>query len=182
MYNKLVKTVAVALVVIVFLGAGYVFYQGQMTSKQSQTSPLQEVAPTKSEIQPQDATPMSHNGKVLAGTNTPYIDFNTKDYDEALKSNKIILLNFYANWCPICRAEQQDLFEGFNSLDFENVVAFRVNYKDSDTDTDEQALAKEFSVPYQHTKVILKDGKQVKKVTEQWNKEKLIQEMNTVVK
>ena len=38
-----------------------------------------------------------YKGKVLAGTTTKYLDFNKEDYDKALKENKKILLNSYAN-------------------------------------------------------------------------------------
>ncbi len=120
-----------------------------------------------------------YSGKVIAGTNVPYLDFNKSDYDRALAEGKVIVLNFYANWCPVCRAETSDLAAGFDALTAANVVAFRVNYKDSDTDKDEEVLAKQFTIPYQHTKVILKGGKEVYKSTVQWSKEDLI---NTVTK
>src|SRR3989338_5944197 len=49
-------------------------------------------------------------GKVLAGSTTAYLDFNKADYDQALKGGKIILLNFYATWCPLCQSEQKEVF------------------------------------------------------------------------
>ena len=117
-------------------------------------------------------------GKVLAGTKTPFIDFNKEDYNKALSENKVILLYFYANWCPICKFEEPNTRAAFNELNNENAVGFRVNYKDSDTDKDEEALAEEFQVPYQHTKVIIKDGKQVLKSPDTWGKERYINEIN----
>ena len=50
-----------------------------------------------------------YSGKVLAGTTSPYLDFKKADYDKALADNKIIVLDFYANWCPICREEAPNL-------------------------------------------------------------------------
>ena len=119
----------------------------------------------------------SYNGKVLAGTITPYLDFDKADYDKALKENKIILLNFYASWCPICRAEQQNVFSAFNDLNRKDAVGFRVNFRDSDTDADEEALAKEFGVSYQHTKIILKDGQKVLKAPDSWDKQRYLNEL-----
>ena len=118
----------------------------------------------------------SENG-ILAGNISLYKKFTQEEYSNALNENKVILLYFYANWCPICRAEQPETFSAFNSLDKENIVGFRVNYKDSDTDADEQNLAKEFGVPYQHTKVILSNGKQVLKSLEGWNKDRYLEEL-----
>ena len=130
----------------------------------------------------EDAAMMSGNyqGTHLAGTTTPYLAFTKADYEKALSENKVILLNFYASWCPICKTEQKETTAFFDSSDREDVVGFRVNFKDSDTDADEEELAKQFGVPYQHTKVIVKDGKQVLKSLEQWEKSDYEQALSAV--
>ncbi len=119
-----------------------------------------------------------YTGNVLAGSEkTKYLDFNKADYDKALKENKKILLYFYANWCPICKLEQPKTFAAFNEINDENLIGFRVNFRDSDTDSDEEKLAEEFGVSYQHTKIILKDGKQVLKAPDSWSKERYLEEL-----
>lgn len=110
-----------------------------------------------------------------------YVEFGRSEYERALSENKIILLYFYASWCPICRAEQSELIDAFNELNNENVIGFRVNYKDSTTDSYEENLAEEFGITYQHTKVIIKDGEQVLKSLESWNKEKYLEELNNLI-
>ena len=123
----------------------------------------------------------SYTGKVLAGTETTkYLDFNKADYDKALKEKKKILLYFYANWCPICRLEQPKTFAAFNEINDPDLIGFRVNYRDSDTDADEEALAKEFGVSYQHTKVILKDGQRVLKAPDSWDKQRYLDELKKI--
>ena len=117
-------------------------------------------------------------GIVLAGTKTPFIDFNKEDYDKALSDGKVVFLYFYANWCPICRAEEPKAREAFNELNKENVVGFRVNYKDSETDKNEEDLAKQFGITYQHTKIIIKNSQRVLKDGNSWNKETYISEIN----
>ncbi len=112
-----------------------------------------------------------YNGRVLAGSASPYIEFNKSDYDKALSSGKVVFLDFYANWCPICRDEAPNLKSGFDNLTTDKVVGFRVNYNDSETDEDEKKLAQKFGITYQHTKVILKEGKEVSKSLESWDKE-----------
>ena len=118
-----------------------------------------------------------YKGKVLAGTTTKYLDFNNEDYKKALREKKKILLYFYANWCPICKAEQPNTFAAFDELNDSELIGFRVNYRDSDTDNNEETLAKEFGVSYQHTKVILKAGQRVGKFPDSWNRQRYLDEI-----
>jgi thiol-disulfide isomerase/thioredoxin len=111
------------------------------------------------------------SGKVLAGSTSPYVSFTKADYQKAKAEGKIVFLDFFANWCPICRAEAPEIKAGFDSLTRTDVVGFRVNYNDPDTDNDEKALAKQFNVPYQHTKIILKNGKEVFRSGDAWTAE-----------
>ncbi|MBI2649698.1 thioredoxin family protein [Candidatus Woesearchaeota archaeon] len=134
-------------------------------------------------IEEQDAMmeKSSYAGKVLAGTeSTKYLDFNKADYDKALKEKKKILLYFYANWCPICKKEQLDTFAAFNEINDPDLIGFRVNYRDGDDDEFEKALAQEFGVSYQHTKVILKDGQRAGKWPDSWDKERYLGELKKI--
>lgn len=119
-------------------------------------------------------------GKVLAGTTSPYLEFNHADYEQALQDKEVIVLYFYANWCPLCKQEQSEVFGAFDQLDDSSVIGFRVNYKDDDTDADEEALAKEFGIAYQHTKVILKNGEKVLKAPDSWDKQRYLTELAKV--
>lgn len=118
--------------------------------------------------------------KVLAGSQARYLEFSKKDYENALNDNKKILLYFYANWCPLCKKEQKETFAAFNELHDSDWIGFRVNYKDSDTDKDEEDLAREFGISYQHTKVLLKDGKAVLKAPDSWDKQRYLEEIAKV--
>ena len=108
-------------------------------------------------------------GQVLAGKESPLLDFDKSDYDKAVASDKLIVLYFYANWCPICREEFPKMQSAFNQISGDGVVGFRVNYNDSDTDNNEKELAREFGIAYQHTKVFLKNGQRILKAPESWN-------------
>jgi thiol-disulfide isomerase/thioredoxin len=119
-----------------------------------------------------------YSGDLLAGDKSPLLAFEKADYDKAVKSDKLVVLYFYANWCPICREEFPKMGEAFDELDNENLIGFRVNYNDNETDEHEKALASEFGVAYQHTKVFLKNGERVLKSPESWEKDRYISEIN----
>jgi thiol-disulfide isomerase/thioredoxin len=121
---------------------------------------------------------MSFSGTVLAGDSSPLLDFNRADYEKAIESDKLVVLYFYANWCPICRAEFPRMQSAFDSLESKDVVGFRVNYNDSETDDFEKQLASQFGVAYQHTKVFLKNGERVLKSPESWNQSRYTTEIN----
>ncbi len=126
-----------------------------------------------------DTMMVKYTGTVLAGKSAPLIDYNKADYDAAIASDKLVVLYFYANWCPICKEEVANaLIPAFNELTTDRVVGIRISYKDSDTDSGEKALAAEYGIPYQHTKVFLKNGKQILKAPDSWDKMRYLTEIN----
>ena len=120
---------------------------------------------------------IEYSGEVLAGDSAKFINFNKTDYEAALKTDKLIVLYFYANWCPICKAEIPKLYDAFNSLNTDEVVGFRVNYNDNETDGDEVALAREFGVAYQHTKVFVRNSERIGKWPDSWDKARYVSEI-----
>jgi len=124
-----------------------------------------------------------YEGEVLAGGSggAVLLDFKKADYDKALAEGKTIALYFYANWCPVCKAEFPKMQSAFKELDAD-VVGFRVNYNDNQTDGDEKKLASEFGVAYQHTKVLIKNGARILKSPEGWDKDRYITEITNAVK
>jgi thiol-disulfide isomerase/thioredoxin len=158
------KKIIILLVIFLTLGISTsVFFYNQMTSDKSSISSV-----TSKDIK------TNKKSEILAGEITPYVVFTQSAYEKALQEKKIIFLEFYANWCPICRAQEPALFEGFTELDNNDIVGFRVNYNDDKTDDTERQLAKDFGVTYQHTHVILKDGKVISKSNDQLDKESFL--------
>ncbi len=120
--------------------------------------------------------------KILAGKLSPFLEYTKQEFEKAKLENKIIFLDFYATWCPICRVEAPEIDAGFNSLNTDRIVGFRVNFNDPDTDSDEKQIAKDLAIPYQHTKVILKDGIEFSRSSETWEKEDFLDAINSALK
>jgi thiol-disulfide isomerase/thioredoxin len=170
------KNLIIGVIIAIVIICGIIFFISRKSQINISTTPSAQTQKTD-----EGAMIAGYNGKVLAGNKSPYIIFNMIDYEKAIASNKIVFLDFYANWCPICREESPNLRAGFDALETDKVVGFRVNYNDSDTDENEKALAKEFGIVYQHTKVILKNGKEVSKSLESWDTQTFLKEINSAL-
>ena len=104
-----------------------------------------------------------------------FYEFDQATYDAALKEGKIIFLDFYASWCPICKEEEPEIKAAFNELNADNVIGFRVNYNDDQTDNSEKSLAKKFGIAYQHTKVLITpDEKVLSRTLKQQSKQEVV--------
>lgn len=165
------KNIAITLFVIAVMIAGVIL----LAKPKPVINPPQTTQPQSTSSA---QTAPGYQGKLLAGKSAPFLEFKKADYEKALLENKIILLDFYANWCPICRGEEPVLHQGFNLLTTDKIIGFRVNFNDSDTDEDEKALAKQFKITYQHTKIILKDGKEFSRSLDAWDKATFDKEIN----
>lgn len=180
-------SVAVAIIVLLLLGGGAYLLSTRGVGEQPAAGKKEESAPlSESSLQGGKEVMTEQSGlfagALLAGSAAPLLDFVQSDYEQAKASGKLVVLYFYANWCPICKVEVADaLYPAFNELVREDVIGFRVNYNDSDTDADEKALARGFGVGYQHTKVFLKEGKRILKSPEEWDRARYITEINTAL-
>lgn len=105
-------------------------------------------------------------------------DFAPEAFAAALNSDKLVVLYFYANWCPICRAEYPKMQQAFAELKTNDVVGFRVSFKDDEVTPEEEALAKEHGIAYQHTKVFIRNGERILKAPDSWEKDRYISEIN----
>ncbi|HEY4528456.1 MAG TPA: thioredoxin family protein [Candidatus Paceibacterota bacterium] len=173
-------------IVAVVLVLGGVAYYGNLSRTQEDKMAQEKAMMEKKAVEQKEneammdkgETMMKYSGAVLAGKSAPLLDFTKADYDAALNSDKLVVLYFYANWCPICIAEFPVMQKAFNELSTDKVIGFRVNYNDNQTDNDEKNLAKQFGVAYQHTKVFVKNGQRILKSPEGWDEKRYDMEIS----
>lgn len=127
-----------------------------------------------------EAISMVSEPKVIAGTVTKYYELDIAAMDKSMEEGKIVVLQFFANWCPKCKAQERELAAAYNELQRDDVVGFRVHYKDDQTTKEHEDLARKYGVASQGTTVILKDGKMVFKSPAHLNKEQFIAEIAKV--
>lgn len=93
---------------------------------------------------------------------TPY---SKTQFEAALAQGKPVIVEFSADWCPVCKA-QKPIVESLLKQDkLKNVTLFVANY---DTETE---IKKQLRVTQQSTFVVFKDGKEVGRSTGQTNKD-----------
>lgn len=126
-----------------------------------------------------DDTVMEDKGDSMMMKGVEYVSFTKAAYDQAKADGKTIFLEFYANWCPTCKAQHPALVEGIGKIESESLVAFQVNYKDSETDADETELAKQFNITYQHTHVVTNTaGETLLKSQENWSADDVVSKLS----
>lgn len=179
--NKTVLISIVGVVIVAIIGFFMIMPNRNVTEAPTPTTPANNQPVQEETMQDNDPSDVQSatEAEQLGGTTSPYYAFTADAYEEAINSDKLVFLEFYANWCPTCRVEQPDIVEGFNQLERDDVVGFRANFKDSDTDAAEDALAQQLGVTYQHTKIIFKDGEEVLRDGQAWDTDDFLDAIDT---
>lgn len=139
------------------LGAGCL---PQTQTPQPQPTPVPSAIPEPQSVPSAEPSPAAATTTGSGPVRGTYVPFTRSAYDASLANGEPILLFFYANWCPYCKAQDPVVASLFRDMP-PGVTAYRVNYNDSETDAEEKRLANAFGVTYQHTFVLLdKNGKE----------------------
>lgn len=112
------------------------------------------------------------------GGKSVYVRYDKGHYEQSVSEGKVVLLDFYASWCPICRSENPKIREGVSEFDSGNIIAYQVHFNDGETNSDDEEIANTFGITLQHTKVVVKNGEQFSKSLESWDKDKTVSEIN----
>lgn len=91
-----------------------------------------------------------------AGEVKPYSEASLK---EAKAAGKTVLLDFHADWCPICKKQGPVIQNLLQEDKLKEVAAFKVDYDN------ETALKQQFKVTSQSTLIVFKGEKAVARAT-----------------
>jgi thioredoxin 1 len=85
--------------------------------------------------------------------------FNAATFQKLLSDGKPVAVDFHADWCPICRAQEPLLRSITAEPEFHSLTILVANF---DTET---ALRKSLNVSRQSTLVVFRQGKEVARST-----------------
>ncbi len=157
----------------------------QMMEKPMEKAPVMEKTPVIEKQPPMiDEKPAMEEKEermmepgLIGGGVSRYYNWDKTMFDKSVAEGKTIYLEFSADWCPACQSQEPQLIAGFAELNDPNVIGFKIHYKDDQTTPEHADLTKQYQIAYQHSKVVLKDGKVVLKSPEAWTKDKFLAEM-----
>lgn len=142
------KNTLIAIVgIVIVAGLGYTVFQRPSGTESVQTN----VAANTTASNPSTEGQSSY----VAGA---YQDFSQSAYDAAIADGKTVILDFHADWCPTCRANEPIIKGVFEARADKNLVGFKVNY-----DT-EIALKKTFNIQNQATLIKTSKNGQTKQL------------------
>lgn len=154
---------SVAAVMIVLIG-GFLFLNNNSSTK-TELSPKTDLINKTADSKVQDE--IKSEGA--------YVEYSAETYPNYEGQKRVLF--FYANWCPTCRPVDIAIQNNQDKIP-EGYTIIRINYDDNATDADEEALADEYGITYQHTFVILDEQNNV--VTKYYGGDfdKLLSELN----
>jgi len=100
----------------------------------------------------------------LAGEIKPY---NEAAFTEAKAAGKTVLLDFHADWCPVCRKQGPVLESLVQEDKLKDIAAFKVNYDH------ETGLKKQLKVTSQSTLIVFKGEQAVSRAVGVTDKDKI---------
>lgn len=105
-------------------------------------------------------------GQIFAADIQP---FSQPKFDALQKDGKPVLVDVYADWCPVCKRQQTVLEPMLKEPQFKDMTVLKLNF-----DTQKQHL-KQFNVSRQSTLVLFNKGKEVRRGTGETNMNRLRQ-------
>ena len=95
------------------------------------------------------------------------LPYDKSAFDKAVADGKPVIVDFFADWCPTCKAQKPHVQSILKQEKMKGVTLFIANYDK------EKDLKKALRVTEQSTFVVFKGGKEVGRSTGQTKKEEL---------
>lgn len=95
------------------------------------------------------------------------------NFNEVLKQEKPVLIDFYADWCGPCKMQAPILEQVSQALEGQAIVG-KVNVDE------ERNLARQYGIMSIPTLIVFKDGKEVNRISGLAQKDRLISMVNAV--
>ncbi len=92
---------------------------------------------------------------------------NEEEFEQAINDNKLVLVDFYATWCPPCKMLGPILEELITEID-EDVDIVKVNVDEC------EELSRKFNIMSVPTMILFKDGEQADKTIGLMPKEQIV--------
>src|ERR1700689_2040833 len=87
-------------------------------------------------------------GAKPANLNLEFKDIQGKSVNLSGYKGKVILLDFWATWCPPCRKEIPGFIELYNTYKSRGLVVIGVSMDDTDDTPDVKRFAEQFKIDY----------------------------------
>ncbi|MDO1508867.1 MULTISPECIES: thioredoxin family protein [unclassified Neisseria] len=105
-------------------------------------------------------------GQALAADFQP---FQQAKFDALQKDGKPVLVDIYADWCPVCHRQEQVLKPMLQEPEFKNLTVLKVDF-----DSQKQEV-KAFKANRQSTLILFNGGKEVRRSVGETNPQRLRQ-------
>lgn len=93
--------------------------------------------------------------------------YSQEKLDALNNAGKPVLVFIYADWCPVCKAQDKILDTLLPANEFKGITTLRVNFDD------QKPVVGAFGVKHQSTLIVFKGGKEVARVTGETDRERI---------